>query len=309
MVGVVVVLASTLLVVPNMMGLFSLSFGATPTATELPLETYPLPEMIDSGGAQMNLVFAGDFTMGSDIDNALTECKKYRPDCQKQWFEDENPSRVIYLDSFYIDRYEVSNALYRICEEAGGCNQPVQINSKSRTNYYRDPQFDNYPVIYVDWDMANAYCQWRGGYLPSEAQWEKGARGTNGYIYPWGNDLTQGRANFCDKNCDLPIKNNNFDDGYKDTAPVDEYPQSISLYNSYNMSGNVWEWVADWYKVYPGGDPTGSPYFEPEQTYRVIRGGSWDSSIDLLRTTNRDPRKPTSSDNNIGFRCAMDPTP
>lgn len=291
---------------------FPLPFDATPRVTEVP--SFPteldLPlNIADDAGVEMVLVRAGNFTMGSETDNALRECDKYRSDCQDKWFFDESPSRVIYVDSFYIDKYEVSNALYHACEDAGGCVPPVQVNSNSRTKYYRDSQFDDYPIVYVDWNMANAYCQWRGGYLPTEIQWEKAARGTNGNTYPWGNDFLEGVVNFCDKHCDSPAASKNFDDGYKDTAPVDEYPLGSSFYDVFNMAGNVWEWVSDWYQVYPGGDPIGSPYYEPAQTYRVIRGGGWDSSIDLIRTTNRDPRRPTDADASIGFRCARDATP
>jgi formylglycine-generating enzyme required for sulfatase activity len=310
-IGVLVVLFLIIFVMPYVRMLLPIEFGATPTSTEYPIP--PASDMsdliIDSKNAEMVLVIAGDFTIGSNDRNSLKECKKYRSDCQENWFKDESPSRVVYLDSFYIDKYEVSNVLYKACEESGLCKLPVRLNSKLRVNYYRDQQFDNYPVVYVDWNMANTFCQWRGGYLPSEAQWEKAARGTNGNTYPWGNDFLEGAVNFCDKTCVSNGVNNTYDDGYADTAPVDEYPQGISSYNAYNMSGNVWEWVADWYAVYPGGDPIGSPYFEPEKTYRVIRGGSLDSTIDLLRAANRDPRKPVDADNTIGFRCAKDATP
>jgi formylglycine-generating enzyme required for sulfatase activity len=283
--------------------MLSIPFLGTPTSTELPLyEEMDLPDaMTDPSGVEMVLVSAGAFTMGSKVNDAFAECKEHRSDCQRAWFEDEQDSRVVNLDSFYIDKYEVTNASYRACEEAGGCELPEVTSSKSRSSYYTDPQFDKFPVIYVSWDLANAYCNWRGGYLPTEAEWEKAARGTNGDIYPWGNDFAEDRSNFCDINCDSEM---NYDDGYRDTAPVDSYPGGISRYGAHNMAGNVWEWVADWYAVYPGGDPTGSPYFEPPQTYRVIRGGAWDSTIELLRTTNRDPRRPEDFENNIGFRCA-----
>jgi formylglycine-generating enzyme required for sulfatase activity len=299
---------SILLIVLGEKSLFALSFFSTPTSTELPLyeETNLTDGITDSEGVEMVLVPSGAFTMGSTRNDALAECNKYRSDCQRRWFEDEQPSHVLSLAAFYIDKYEVSNASYRACEEAGGCQPPDQTGSAIRSNYYNDPQFNHFPVIYVNWDMANSYCIWRGGYLPTEAQWEKAARGTNGNTYPWGNDFDAKRSNFCDINC---ASGGAYDDSYKDTAPVDSYPEGVGFYGSHNMAGNVWEWVADWYAVYPGGDLAGSNYFEPSEIYRVIRGGAWDSSIDLLRTTNRDPRKPGVSTNNIGFRCAKDTDP
>jgi formylglycine-generating enzyme required for sulfatase activity len=308
-VGVLVILIAAFWVISYTGILSSLPFELTPTSTELPMEDYSLPSTINSGGAEMSLIPAENFTMGVNVENALKECKKHRSDCQERWFEDESPSRVIYMEAFYIDRYEITNALYRVCEQAGECDPPTQVSSSSRTSYYHDPQFDNYPVIYVNWDMADTYCRWRGASLPSEAQWEKAARGPGGWTYPWGDQFDSSRVNFCDINCASSGSNRDYDDGYKDTAPVDSYYEGTSLYVVYNMSGNVWEWVDNWYAVYPGGNPTGSSYFEPLETYRVIRGGSWDSTIDLLRAANRDPKKPFSAENNVGFRCAMKATP
>ncbi len=158
-VGVPIILIAAFWAISNTRIFSSLSFGLTPTSTELPIAADSLPYSIDSGGAEMLLISAGDFTMGSDLDDAWKECKKYRSDCQRRWFGDEAPSRVIYQDDFYIDKYEVTNVLYRVCEQAGGCNPPVQFNSNSRTSYYDDPQFDHYPVIYVNWNMAKDYCQ------------------------------------------------------------------------------------------------------------------------------------------------------
>jgi formylglycine-generating enzyme required for sulfatase activity len=307
--GGLIFLSVILLLLSNTGILSSLSFGSTPTSTEVPVAEVPFPPSIDSNGAEMILIPADDFTMGVELDNALKECRKYRTDCQDNWFKDEVPSRVIYLDAFYIDKYEVTNGLYTVCEQAGVCQPPLQLNSSSRTDYYQDSQFANYPIIHVTWDMAKAYCEWRGARLPTEAEWEKAARGTNGSTYPWGNDFSGSDLNFCDINCSSPTSNKDYDDSYNDVAAANSYPSGVSPYGIFNMSGNVWEWVADWYKAYPGGDPTGSPYYEPEQTYRVIRGGAWDSSVDLIRTTNRDPRKPSDSGNNIGFRCAMDAIP
>jgi formylglycine-generating enzyme required for sulfatase activity len=308
--GAIVIIAVTLWILSEMQIFFPFALGPTPTTTDMPTiptENYLPSEITDGKGVEMILVSAGVFTMGSNVDNGLAECSKFRTDCQPAWFTDEEPSRVIYVDSFYIDKYEVSNALYRACGDAGVCDPPKESSSLSRPGYYRDPQFNDYPVIYVDWEKANAYCTWRGGYLPKEEQWEKAARGTNGNIYPWGNEFLGSLVNFCDINCDLSTANHETDDGYKDTAPVNAYSQGVSWYGVFNMSGNVYEWVADLYEAYPGGDPNASPYFG--QGYRVLRGGSWASSIDLLRTSNRDPSPPRYANYDTGFRCASDATP
>lgn len=282
-------------------------FAPTSTATSLPFEDYTLPYTINSGDVEMILIPAGNFTMGSDIKDALAECKKHRSDCQRRWFEDEIPSQVTYLKDFYIDRYEVTNALYNTCVLAEECNLPLQNRSASHASYFDNPQFANHPVIYVNWEMANDYCQWRGGRLPTEMEWEKAARGTNGTTYPWGNDFNGEYSNFCDTNCATPDLNKDYNDGYEETAPVDSYFKGASPDGVYNMSGNVQEWVQDWYKAYPGGSPTGSDFFSPPETYRVVRGGTWKSKIDLLRTANRDPMEPEDANDQTGFRCAMDP--
>jgi len=304
--GGFILLGVALLLVINSGILISLPFGPTSTATSPPFAVIPPAATIHSGDAEMILIPAGDFTMGSDIKNAFTECKKYRSDCQRRWFEDETPSQVIYQQDFYIDRYEVTNESYAACVKDGACTVPLQNRLNSQTDYYDTSQFTNYPVVFVTWEMANAYCQWRGARLPTEIEWEKAARGTNGNTYPWGNDFIGDNSNFCDADCTTPDSNKDFSDGFQYPAPVESFFQGASQYGIYNMSGNVAEWVDDWYGPYPGGSPTGSDFFSPPQTYRVVRGGSWKNTIDWLRTTNRDPMEPTKPDDHTGFRCGMD---
>ena len=265
-------------------------------------------EISDPKGVQMLLVPAGDFTMGSDAGADLTECRKFRSDCTRSWFIDEEPPHLVYLDAFYIDKYEVTNALYAACVGAGECLPPKMTTSYTRASYYGDPQYGDYPVVHVDWNMANAYCEWRGARLPSEAEWEKAARGTDGRIYPWGNAFDDGLANFCDRNCPLPDRaSTSYDDGYTDTAPVGAYPGGVSPYGIFGMAGNVWEWVADWYSAkYYSRSPDRNPPGPDAGQDRVIRGGSWNRYVNHLQTANRRGYDPTLAYGSIGFRCARD---
>ncbi|MHB8778748.1 MAG: bifunctional serine/threonine-protein kinase/formylglycine-generating enzyme family protein [Anaerolineales bacterium] len=145
-----------------------------PTEADVP----PIPnpdEITDAKGVSMRLVSAGEFTMGSVIGDT-----------------DELPVHQVYLDFYYMDTYEVTNGLYKACVDAGVCNPPTSTSSYTRSYYYGNSEFEDYPVINVDWDMANAYCGWRGARLPTEAEWEKAARGPStgsgdGRTYPWGN--------------------------------------------------------------------------------------------------------------------------
>jgi formylglycine-generating enzyme required for sulfatase activity len=124
-------------------------------------------------------VSAGDFLMGSN-----------------DGLEDEKPVHTVYLDAFYMDKYEVTNTLYATCVSMGVCDPPQDTSSRTRSKYFSDPKFSNYPVIYVDWNDAKTYCEWRGGDLPTEAQWEKATRGTDGRTFPWGEGIGCDKANY-----------------------------------------------------------------------------------------------------------------
>ena len=282
----------------------------TPTKAFTPTAT-ALPDEIMDNGVPMRLVPAGDFEMGSDADDALAECKKYRNDCQRDWFTNEEPPHEVYLDAFYMDKYEVTNALYKACEEAGGCTPPQQTTSDTRSSYYGNSEFDNYPVIYVDWNQAQVYCEWRGTstgsdtHLPTEAQWEKAARGTDARAYPWGDTFDGTKVNFCDKNCPFDWADKTVDDGFADTAPVDSYESGQSPYGIYNLAGNVWEWTADWYsETYYQSSPLKNPLGPDSGTSRVLRGGSWDNYDNSARSAYRYWFVPSFTYGIIGFRCA-----
>jgi formylglycine-generating enzyme required for sulfatase activity len=207
---------------------------------------------------------------------------------------DEKPIHTVFLSAFWIDRTEVTNAMYQKCVEEKGCKESGNLNR------YNNSQYSNHPVTNVTWEMANAYCTWAGRRLPTEAQWEKAAVGEiqPGSLYPWGNEIDCSKANYQGK------KGNTYCEG--DTAEVTANQDGMSPYGALNMAGNVWEWVSDWYNVdyyklnLPWSDPLG-----PESgREKVIRGGAWNMPGAEVRSTNRGKSNPNNSSNSIGFRCA-----
>jgi len=232
-------------------------------------------QITDDKGVVMRLVPAGEFTMGSEYGAA-----------------NEKPIHQVYLDLYYIDQYEVTNALYKACAYAGVCRLP-DITSENhqyfRDDYYRNPKFDNYPAVSVSWSMAKAYCVWRGARLPTEAEWEKAARGTDGQTYPWGEGVNNTYANF----------------NQLATTPVGAYEKGKSIYGIYDMAGNVWEWVNDWYgETYYKDSPSANPLGPSSGTYRVLRGGSWYIGDPSIRSTYRSGGTPDYTRMSVGFRCA-----
>jgi formylglycine-generating enzyme required for sulfatase activity len=280
-----------------------------PTAPPVPTQTPGDPEdHADTKGVIMRLVPGGEFSMGLSADTAYAECQKLNNGgtCNRDWFTDEEPAYTVTLDSFYMDKFEVSNTAYRQCVVGGGCQPPYYISSDSRTQYYGDAQYDNYPVINVDWDQAVTYCAWRGARLPSEAEWEKAARGSDGRLYPWGNMFDGTQANSCDTNCSADEwRNPSFNDGYADTAPVDAFPSGVSEYGIYNLAGNVFEWTSSLYQFYPYSASDGREDLTSNGD-RVLRGGSWISSGFSLLSAYRVGFNPMVTVNNVGFRCVLD---
>lgn len=303
-------------------GINQIPSTATPTETSIPtqqptltpaptLSPTPEDEITDANNISMHFVPGGEFTMGGPAEKAFTECQSLYigGTCIQDWFLDEEPIHTVFLNDYYMDTYEVSNASYRECVNRGACLPPKNASSRTHSSYYDDLQYNNYPVIYVDWNMANAYCEWRGARLPTEAEWEKSARGTDARTYPWGNTFDGANANFCDSNCLNEGANKDYNDGYADTAPVDFHPDGVSVYGIFNLAGNVWEWAADWYgPAYyansPSGNPTGPEFSDfASGGGRVARGGSWDDFGDVLRSTNRYLVRPAYYTNTLGFRC------
>lgn len=219
-------------------------------------------------------------------------------------FDYEKPTHQINLDAYYVDKYEVTNSLYKACVDDGACDQPVN------PGVYSDPQFAQYPVTFVKWQMAVDLCEWRGARLPTEAEWEKAARGTDERSYPWGNEFDDGNANFCDGKCILAVSDKKTDDGYEEAAPIGSYPGGISQFGVYDMAGNVWEWVADWFdEGYYASSPESNPLGPEKGELRVIRGGSWHDPQSLLRTYTRGASHPIFNLKELGIRCARDVSP
>ena len=232
----------------------------------------------DAKGVPMAYVPEGVFLMGDDLGSV-----------------DERPSHSVRLDAFYMDAFEVTNGLYKACVQAKVC-QAVKKNSATRARYYDDPLYVRFPVLFVTWDMARTYCEWRGARLPTEAEWEIAARGGSSLTYPWGEDVDCNLANY--GNC------------LGDTSGEIVYDLGQSRFGIYHMAGNVWEWVSDWYsETYYRSSPDDNPQGPLRGTEKVLRGGSWKDSSVEIRSTNREAQKPTYSSNAIGFRCAKDATP
>jgi iron(II)-dependent oxidoreductase len=231
----------------------------------------PPPPQRSNDGAQMVSVPAGEFWMGSEESDA---------------FASEKPRRRVSLDAFRIDKYEVTNALYRRFMDATGHRAPEYWNNGKWNE-------SNQPVVGVDWNDANAYCNWAGKRLPTEAEWEKAARGTDGRLYPWGEQWDVSRANSNESKLGK-------------TVAVGSYPGGVSSYGAHDMAGNVWEWVADWYDAnYYSNAPDRNPKGPVSGQSRVLHGGSWGLNPRYLRSSARLSVDPSNRDFYIGFRCSQ----
>ena len=258
----------------------------------------------------MTLVFipAGSFIMGGNAQAAFDLCQNYHSDCELKWFTDEEPQHTVYLDAYWIDQTEVTTSMYEKCVKSGVCQAPRDKTSYTGAKYYGTAAFANYPVINVSWDMAKSYCEWAGRRLPTEAEWEKAARGTDGRIYPWGNAFEDTAVNFCDRNCPMDWALDLFNDGYAGVSPVASYPSGQSPYGIYDMAGNIFEWVNDWYsQSYYQHSPDSNPLGPSTGTERARRGGAWFNVEYRVRTSYRDSYDPLDSFNDMGFRCASSP--
>jgi formylglycine-generating enzyme required for sulfatase activity len=195
----------------------------------------------------------------------------------------EYPQHTVYLDGFWIGKYPMTHAQYRKCVEAGACKTP-----KDR-DYYNDPKYANCPVVYVDWYRAQDYARWAGGRLPTEAEWEKATRGTDGRTYPWGNVWD-------------PRRCNTKDGGPDDLTPVGKYsPAGDSPYGVSDMAGNVWDWTSSLLRPYPYNPSDGreDPHSSEE---RVARGGGWSYVADTSRSWFRYTIHPRDGRYSLGFR-------
>ena len=283
--------------------------------------------------ADMVLIPEGPFLMGStkeDIDTLL----KLDQNIEFGRLDNEMPQREVFLSAYYIDKYPVTNTKYKIFIESGGYTQKSLWSNAgweyvTQTNPLENNDLDNIlngepdcPVVNVSWYETEAFAKWAGKRLPTETEWEKAARGTDGRIYPWGNEYDKTRLNCAENKIEKP-------------TPVTKYPQGQSVYGCFDMAGNVWEWTADWYdsqyyRHAPNKDPQGpnvaeeNPYFgRPEEVgisiyelkpsptskalsgCKVLRGGSWNGSgVVHIRCANRDYDELIYKNDTIGFRCA-----
>ncbi len=222
--------------------------------------------------------------------------------------DNERPVHKVTLDAFWIDRTEVTNAQYRAFVEATGHREPGGCETGKPT--YGDEAKANHPVVCVSWDDAQAYCEWAGGRLPTEAEWEKAARGTDERMWPWGTGFDGSKVNYCDINCALSRKDTGGDDGYAESAPVGSYPAGASPYGALDMAGNVWEWVSDWFtpRGYTLSTPV-NPHGPNSGDWRTLRGGAWNGTLDNARTGCRAWLEPDKRNVVIGFRCVVPSMP
>jgi serine/threonine-protein kinase len=227
----------------------TLPTATLPPPTTPPTEAPPSTRLAAKDGMPQVFVPAGDFRFGSDFS-------------------------VQTLPAFWMDQTEVTNAMYARCVGEGACRPPAGKASETRDVYYGNPAFDSYPVIYVDWSDADAYCRWAGRRLPTEAEWEKAARGTDGRTYPWGQAAPQPDAA-------------NYGRLVGDTTMAGAYPKGASPYGVLDMIGNVAEWVDAWHS----------------EGYRLLKGGSWVTDANGLKAWGRFGSRPTNRYADYGFRC------
>ena len=239
----------------------------------------PAKNITGKDGAQMVLIPTGEFWMGSPDSEGST---------------DEHPRHRVYLDAYAMDKFEVAVSRYAKFLKSSGRRPPVYWDQGNTDKH------SNLPVVGVNWHDAEAYCQWAEKRLPTEAEWEKAARGTDGRMYPWGNEQPTPRlANF-----EKGYSSNPYDELL---APVDSYEAGKSPYGLHHMAGNVWEWTADWYdEHFYAKSPERNPIGPSSGTLKVLRGGSWGLVPVNVRSASRTRYAPSDRYDLIGFRCAQD---
>lgn len=258
-------------------------------SSELPDESVDQPDVFELPEG-MVLIPATEYMMGCDPEhNNGYNCAI-----------DELPQHTVSLSAFAIDVFEVTNVQYAECVAADGCLPPNATASQSRHNYFENPEYANFPVINVKWEQAQAYCSWAGKRLPTEAEWELAARGSTPKAYAWGDDTPD---------C---TKANIYHDGTMtacvgDTVAVGSYPDGASEYGVMDMTGNVWEWVADSYiEDFYSLSPIDNPLAEDANQVKSVRGGGWASNWLASRLASRAYDLTFYSGLDLGFRCVMD---
>ena len=245
------------------------------------------PEWIGKDGAPMILISAGLFPMGV-------------PKWARDGGRDEYPNHEVELKAYYLDKYEVTNGRYLEFIEGTGHRPPKHATDATKNLWHgglMPESIANLPVVNVDWFDAQTYCQWAGKRLPTEAEWEKGGKGTDDRRFPWGDvEPTHKHLNF-----------NQTWRGESTLVPVGIYEAGKSPYGLYDMAGNVWEWVADWYDMeYYGKSPRKNPSGPKHGTRRVLRSSGWQVETPQVRVFTRVAADPLNRDHSTGFRCAAD---
>ncbi len=292
----------------------------TQAPTAIPSPT-TLPERIAQGDAELLLVPGSFFKRGADSGELLEECSAFRPGCQAAWFAASQPAHTVLVAPFYIDEHEVTNLSFvtflnnaadipTLCGDLPCLDfEHTAITETVDAGFQIEAELANHPVTGITWAGAAVYCEQRGARLPTESEWEKAALWNPvdelKTRYPWGDEFDGTFVNFCDASCDAEQRNTDFDDGYPGTAPVASYENGRSHIGAYDMAGNVWEWVADWYAedAYMVMD-TVNPQGPAAGTSKVVRGGSWFDTGNFTSGLIRFPSPPDNADSTIGFRCA-----
>lgn len=251
------------------------------------LEEVPVEFVLPPG---MALIPATKYLMGCDPEhNNGYSCPS-----------DELPQHEVSLSAFAIDIYEVTNAQYAECVASDGCSFPVATASQAREDYFSNAEYANFPMINVNWEEAQSFCRWAGKRLPTEAEWELAARGSTPKTFSWGDEAPDcTKANIYD--------NASMSACVGDTTAVGSYPEAVSEFGLMDMTGNVWEWVADSYvEGFYGVSPSENPLAQEASQVHVVRGGGWASNWLAVRITSRGYDLSVYSGLDLGFRCAID---
>jgi len=287
-------------------------------------------------GMVMVYVPAGEFMMGTGglewIRRPESPRDRQRVGLGAYAFFNERPQHAVYLDAFWLDQTEVTVSMFRAFVQATGYVSTAERQGWGKPwtagpmeaewprvpgadwQHPRGPESsaeDDHPVAQVSWEDAAAYCAWAGGSLPTEAQWAKACRGTDGRMWPWGDTFDANRVSACESQCPIERwKDDRFDDGYAFTAPVGSFPDGASPYGALDMAGNLWEWVADWYgEDYYRHSPYENPSGPDSGTVRAMRGGAWYDTDVWTTCTVRHQNPSTDLYDDVGFRCAMPARP